>query len=136
MRAIMTKTEWYPGDMKPVRDGVWERELEDEVLYSRFGKEGWFCCRGSIREAMEVEDLSAYQNLPWRGLAQDPALKIIGVSSTTRTFNHGEIDMLMSDTTVKRMRLRDLRPEDWADDVDGSYQQGYELLMRKAEVKG
>jgi hypothetical protein len=74
-------------------------------------------------------------DLTWRGLAQDPTSpKIIGVCGVPQALLYGEIEVLMSDTTIKRMRVRDLRPEDWADGVDGSYRQGWEFLTRKAEV--
>lgn len=131
----MIKTEWYPGDTKPVRDGVYERDIGPGTMFAKFSKAQWYFSASWVVGAAESTVVSNYQNeFPWRGLAQDPALKIIAVAGVPQAIRTGEIEVLMSDTTIKRMRIRDLRPEDWADGVDGSYRQGCELLMRKAGV--
>ncbi len=134
----MKKTEWYPGDMKPVRDGVYERDLgpPNFPCFAKFSARRWYYSAGSIKMAAESTLVSDHQNESgWRGLAQDPELKIIAVAGVPRAIRKGEIEVLMSDTTIKRMRIRDRRSEDWAEGVDGSYEQGREFLQRKAEVK-
>ncbi|CAM2143664.1 protein of unknown function [Pararobbsia alpina] len=39
--------------------------------------------------------------------------KIVAPFNLARTLYHGEIEFRMTDFSVKRMRLRDVRPEDW-----------------------
>jgi hypothetical protein len=43
----MTKTEWYPGDTKPVRDGVYEREMETPY-FAKFCEDVWYWGAHSI----------------------------------------------------------------------------------------
>jgi hypothetical protein len=70
-------TPWFSGDVKPVRAGPYEREypmkgnLPD---YSLWNGDAWCYGRtGSVSNAAAETQISPMQNLPWRGLASDPA---------------------------------------------------------------
>ena len=64
----MKKTPWFPGDAKPVRDGVYEREWV-AVLHPIPSLWNGRCWSIDTRDGTLV---SRWQALPWRGLAQDP----------------------------------------------------------------
>lgn len=74
-------TPWYPGDVKPARDGVYQR-LYDEGTdvegpeYCLFKDGIWMTWCKSPEEASEESDDSAFQGLPWRGLARDDAIEL------------------------------------------------------------
>lgn len=74
-------TPWYPGDTKPVRVGVYERDWGADHALVKFGFsyfDGLHWCAGcttpqyAAREG-RVQGHSDHQTLPWRGLAFDPA---------------------------------------------------------------
>ena len=73
----MDKTGWISGDLKPVRDGVYERNYKG----SQGQRHAWFCKyeRGlwhigehTIDRASKTTETSVFEFLPWRGLANDP----------------------------------------------------------------
>lgn len=68
-------TPWFPGDVKPVRVGVYERAL-CATPWSCWDGVHWMLPGRTPDEAMKHYDRpSASQEKPWRGLAADPALK-------------------------------------------------------------
>lgn len=68
----MKLTPWYPGDVKPVRVGVYERLYYDgeRTCFSRFDGASWRAGWAGIYRAQDDWwPRSSYQDLPWRGLA-------------------------------------------------------------------
>lgn len=70
-------TKWYQGDQKPVRVGVYERDIKAfGKTYSKWDGKNWRCIGWSPDDAENWSFAkSAYQNSPWRGLASNPAAK-------------------------------------------------------------
>ena len=74
----MKLTRWYPGDVKPVRAGVYERSYGDNanpginVGYAFFDGVDWFLRSRTKEDAITDKQKSRHKQLPWRGLAQDP----------------------------------------------------------------
>ena len=64
----MKLTQWFPGDVKPVHIGVYERRLTKYLYYSRWDGEKWYYLRDTVDEAASQIIDSAHQNLPWRGV--------------------------------------------------------------------
>lgn len=66
----MTETPWFPGHIKPVHFGVYKRR--DSVGHVTFSKWRGFWCvaRARAEDAAEENDLSAWQDLEWRGLTE------------------------------------------------------------------
>lgn len=78
----MKETEWFPADIKPVREGVYE------TISPVFGERGWFCywsgkywCQASFDSGSQARSIihanairirSSWQDRRWRGLAQKP----------------------------------------------------------------
>ena len=65
----MKKTPWFPGDVKPVRPGVYERQYEVGVYYSQFDGSTWRCGWRDAHTAINETRVSPFQANPWRGLA-------------------------------------------------------------------
>ena len=72
--AEMKLTEWYPGDVKPYRPGVYERSygFTSNVGYAFFDGVDWFLRSHTKEDAITDKQKSRHKQLPWRGLAQDP----------------------------------------------------------------
>lgn len=73
----MKKTEWFPGDVKPVYVGVyWTRRPgwgEDYVEYpAKWTGKCWAIDCATLERAAEVETESEYQDRQWLGLAEPP----------------------------------------------------------------
>ena len=66
----MKLTQWFPGDVKPVHVGVYERRLKfkTNVYYSRWDGENWLFMCGTVDKAAHQIFDSGYQSLPWRGV--------------------------------------------------------------------
>lgn len=72
----MKLTEWFPGDVKPVRRGVYERDYGGGI----FGNLGFALWTGSqwkyrstTPEKACVESIDSLNiRRPWRGLAEKP----------------------------------------------------------------
>jgi hypothetical protein len=70
-------TKWYPANVKPIRKGVYERDMtspgKNGSLYWAFSFwDGRFWYAGSIAPELNTGTRvgkHAFQNLPWRGLA-------------------------------------------------------------------
>jgi len=68
-------TPWYPGDVKPVRPGIYQRLLGSSAFYACFTSKGyWTLGHVSLPEAIYLATVcpSGFQNRPWRGLAEEP----------------------------------------------------------------
>lgn len=70
----MKLTDWYPGDVKPVRVGVYEREypLSGIGCYCKWDGKMWHSGYENVDRASIEPAISNIQNLPWRGLSKDP----------------------------------------------------------------
>jgi hypothetical protein len=68
-------TPWYPGDVKPHRKGVYERQCpEPDDRYSYWNGEFWAPSDSTIDGAMDpfwIDSLSDWQTVPWRGLTRE-----------------------------------------------------------------
>ena len=76
VKAAPAVTPWFNGSVKPVRAGVYERKLSciPTTCYWYFNGRHW--CFGGDPDPSHAWSNSgaAYnQDLPWRGLAADPA---------------------------------------------------------------
>lgn len=68
----MKLTPWYPGNIKPVRSGVYERDY-GKYSYWNARKGQWGAWGAFISIAEKNSDVeSSLQHQPWRGLAEKP----------------------------------------------------------------
>ena len=66
-------TPWIDGNIKPVRVGVYQRNYScGAPYYSKFDGSFWHCMCSTIETASEALHISVCQDLPWRGLAEQP----------------------------------------------------------------
>ena len=65
-------TPWYPGEVKPVRVGVYEMLFAEPNIatFSWWDGKQWCCIDDTPAEAAQWVARSEYQNLPWRGLKE------------------------------------------------------------------
>lgn len=69
----MKLTQWFDGNIKPVRVGVYQREYGyGKLFYCKFDGKNWLVCYLTIEEADSCCSLSVCQDVPWRGLAEQP----------------------------------------------------------------
>ena len=66
------KTPWFSGDVKPVRNGVYERKGMNAIMWSKWDGESWCISSSTHGVATLHENRSNYQTLQWRGLAAKP----------------------------------------------------------------
>ena len=67
-------TPWFKGGVKPVRDGVYERDYGGRPYFLCLFKDGeWMCYGDDVADAISVREPSMFQSEPWRGLASDPS---------------------------------------------------------------
>ena len=74
----MKLTEWYSGEQKPVRVGVYERLMKpmgDLCMYAYWDGRRWFRTEWSVHGPLTTSQskpscVSMYQYEPWRGLAK------------------------------------------------------------------
>lgn len=69
------KTPWLPGKVRPVRGGVYERKLGPDnthIVFGRWTGGRWMFSEPTPEYAARAQHPSAYDNVPWRGLAQTP----------------------------------------------------------------
>lgn len=71
----MNLTDWFPGSVKPVRVGVYQREYSygksKGIHYCYWNGRGWGLGEHSVEQAMthEIDFMVApRQYLPWRGV--------------------------------------------------------------------
>ena len=66
-------TPWIDGSIKPVRAGVYQRDYSWGIpYYCKFDGSVWYCLHYTVKGASEELSISDAQNLPWRGLAEQP----------------------------------------------------------------
>lgn len=65
-------TKWFDGSVKPVRDGVYQREYINGIQYCLFKDQKWNAGAWEKAQALHVYFESEDQELPWRGLAVKP----------------------------------------------------------------
>lgn len=68
----MKETPWYPGSIKPVRDGVYKRRFTPvmSAVFSKFKGGRWHFFSETPKGAARVPGVSACQNEDWCGLAE------------------------------------------------------------------
>lgn len=67
----MALTPWFPGDVKPVHVGMYERDFGWGHAYSYWNGEFWgqYCRTVSVAYASRGK-VSFHQQVPWRGLTE------------------------------------------------------------------
>ena len=67
----MKLTEWYPGDVKPVRVGVYQRRYPNNaIMYCYWNGLFFFAGEYTVNKAIVYKFDTLRQNLPWRGVAK------------------------------------------------------------------
>ena len=75
----MKRTQWFPPDVKPVHEGVYERHFilangRESCAYSLWDGRIWCVDVVHVSRAMQYEHVrSSAQNRPWRGLTRPAA---------------------------------------------------------------
>ena len=69
----MEKTEWFPAEIKPVREGVYERNC-GKAKFAYWDGCNWFLSSDHVERAVYYRDIEQYGSryLDWRGLAENP----------------------------------------------------------------
>lgn len=69
----MKLTPWYPGNVKPVRVGVYERKYPSFFLpvFCKWNGDIWFCGSSDVEFANQDRIPTTLQSLPWRGIAKE-----------------------------------------------------------------
>jgi len=67
-------TDWISGDLKPVRDGVYQRNFFNipVIKFSMFKEGIWYWGDECFAIAATETDIAPLQELPWRGLSSNP----------------------------------------------------------------
>jgi hypothetical protein len=82
-------TDWFPGSAKPTRKGVYERDDTGTVMcdgrpnFSKWDGSKWCSSEVTAESAARNSWESCEQDLPWRGLAENPNARV------KRTARHG-----------------------------------------------
>lgn len=67
------RTRWFPGNIKPARPGVYEREWPTFVLFAEWTGYQWLIGHRTVRGATTRRLVSNQQDtIRWRGLAHPP----------------------------------------------------------------
>ena len=67
----MKVTDWFPGDVKPVRRGVYERDYRNGgIAFAMWNGRRWMYKGDTPTEAFNETMQSRNSNLKWRGLAE------------------------------------------------------------------
>lgn len=72
------RTDWFPGNAKPVRSGIYERQFNysktpivSYCYYDTRRKEGWSLAASTVDNADQIKwTVAPRQSLPWRGLKE------------------------------------------------------------------
>ena len=70
--SALKLTPWFPGSVKPVRPGVYERRTWRTLIYSQWTGGVWMGASESPDEAILADWICAVQSDDWRGLAEEP----------------------------------------------------------------
>jgi hypothetical protein len=66
-------TPWFPGDVKPVHEGVYLVEVQGHLRFSKWTGSNWNYLSSDKDVAACATSISGYtQARKWRGLAQEP----------------------------------------------------------------
>jgi hypothetical protein len=71
------KTEWYPPNVKPVREGVYETATEKELKYGKSSYNNWtgkyfgFSANKPEDAAEQFEESLLNGSFYWRGLSEE-----------------------------------------------------------------
>lgn len=66
-------SDWMTASTPVSEDGVYQRKFPDiGAMYSKYQDGQWFAFGETPDEAADNSCVSANQELPWRGLAEDP----------------------------------------------------------------
>jgi len=68
----MKLTDWIDGDINPVRVGVYQRNYGNNIWFCKWDGKKWMTWNALIDDAFKSKAESPYQDLPWRGLAEEP----------------------------------------------------------------
>ena len=70
----MKLTKWIPGNVKPVRVGVYQRKYGTDVVHYCLWNGNFWCSYGDTPKTAKFwkDTPSTGQTLPWRGLAEKP----------------------------------------------------------------
>lgn len=68
-------SETLPGNIEPVRNGVYLRDFHGEWVFSLFENGRWFCSHRTLERAASENEYSVYRELDWRGLTRTAYLK-------------------------------------------------------------
>ena len=68
----MKLTDWFDPSVKPVREGLYQREVFSNRFYSRWDGARWFIGHHHKTAAAAETQESWYPEAPWRGLVEDP----------------------------------------------------------------
>ena len=70
----MKLTPWYPGTVKPVRDGIYQRKSNRadprEIYYAKFSRGRWLGGYLNLQNALVCKWGSGTQSAPWRGVSK------------------------------------------------------------------
>jgi hypothetical protein len=67
-------TPWFPGHVKPVHKGIYQRTTRwGEQYYSKWDGEFWCAYATNFALAEKFTQASMFQDWEWRGLAEDPS---------------------------------------------------------------
>lgn len=74
----MKRTDWFDGEVKPVRAGVYERKytVNNEVYFAYWSGTKWYNARDTVKRAVDSYNwgLASYTKLDhtkWRGLTSE-----------------------------------------------------------------
>jgi hypothetical protein len=67
-------TDWISGDLKPVMDGVYQRNYRGGIhlFFCAFKNGNWYLPTSSINDAWNCVPEYSTLILPWRGLSSNP----------------------------------------------------------------
>ncbi len=66
-------TKWYPADVPPARDGVYQIKKVGGFYYRKFEDGWWHYGHATARHAaVEREVVPLWMIKPWRGLKEEP----------------------------------------------------------------
>ena len=61
-------TPWFSGDVKPARDGVYQRQYDGQIIYSKYVGGEWHVGKKDPLKAHYSINYSIFTSLLWRGL--------------------------------------------------------------------
>lgn len=74
--GVLKLTDWFPGDVKPVRVGVYETSSNAGACFQHWNGKYWGRASNTPDQAAsKASDRSVFQEDSWRGLASPPEEK-------------------------------------------------------------